>query len=81
MTFDDFISIYIDIINGIGQGDPISMLLYVIYNTDLLEALHRLEEDAIGYVDDALVIVTAKTFTGTMRMLKSFMERREGALD
>ena len=39
MTFDDFISIYIDIINGIGQGDPISMLLYVIYNADLLEAL------------------------------------------
>ena len=35
----------------------------------------------VGYVDDALVIVTAKTFTGTMRMLKSFMERREGALD
>ena len=46
-----------------------------------MEALRQLEEDAIGYVDDALVIVTAKTFTGTMRMLKSFMERREGALD
>ena len=27
------------------------------------------------------MIVTAKTFMGTMRMLKSFMERREGALD
>ena len=57
------------------------MLLYIIYNADLLEALRRLEEDTIGYVDDALVIVTAKTFTGTTRMLKSFMERREGALN
>ncbi|EDQ99744.1 uncharacterized protein LACBIDRAFT_315287 [Laccaria bicolor S238N-H82] len=62
MKFNDFISEYIDIMNGIGQGDPISMLLYVIYNADLLEALHRLDEDAIGYVDDALVILTAKTF-------------------
>ena len=81
MTFNDFISIYIDIINSIGQGNPISMLLYIIYNADLLEALHRLEEDAIGYVNDTLVIVTAKTFMGTMCRLKSFMERREGALD
>jgi len=57
------------------------MLIYIIYNADLLEALRRLEEDTIGYVDDTLVIVTAKTFTGTTCALKSFMERREGALN
>ena len=65
MKFDDFVSEFIEIMNGIGQGDPISMLLYVIYNADLLEALRRLNENAIGYVDDALVIATAKTFKGT----------------
>jgi len=81
MTFDDFISEYIDIMNSIGQGGLISMLIYIIYNADLLEALCQLEEDAIGYVNDALVMVMAKTFTGTTRALKSFMERREGALD
>ena len=81
MKFDDFISELIEIVNGIGQGDPISMLLYIIYNADLLEALRRLEEDAIGYVDDALVIASAKTFKQTTRALKNFMERREGGLE
>ena len=57
------------------------MLLYIIYNVDLLEALRRLKEDAIGCVDDALVITTAKTFKETTRALKSFMERRQGGFN
>ena len=35
MKFDDFILELIEIVNGIGQGDPILMLLYIIYNADL----------------------------------------------
>ena len=80
LKFNDFISELIEITNGIGQGDPISMLLYILYNADLLEALRRLEEDAIRYVDDALVIATAKTFKGTTHALKSFMERMDGEI-
>jgi hypothetical protein len=34
IKFDDYISEYYDIINGKGQGDPLSMLLYILYNTD-----------------------------------------------
>jgi hypothetical protein len=30
------------------------MLLYIIYNADLLEIDDELNEDAIGYVDDSL---------------------------
>jgi hypothetical protein len=30
IKFDDFVSEAIQIINGIGQGDPLSMLLYII---------------------------------------------------
>ena len=78
LKFDDFISKYINITNSIGQGDPISMLLYIIYNVDLLEALRRLDEDAIGYVDDALVVATVKMLKETTRSLKNFMERRDG---
>ena len=37
LKFDDYISDTIDITNAIGQGDPLSMLLYIIYNADLLE--------------------------------------------
>ena len=79
LKFNDFILDYIDITNSIGQGDPLSMLLYVLYNADLLEALQQLDEDAIGYVDDALVIVTAKTLKESTWALKNYMEQREGA--
>jgi len=37
LKFDDFISESINILNGIGQGDPLSMILYILYNADLLE--------------------------------------------
>ena len=37
LKFDNYASEVINIDNGIGQGDPLSMILYIIYNTDLLE--------------------------------------------
>lgn len=43
LKFDGFTSEPIDIVNGIGQGDLLSMILYLIYNTDLIDyiALHQ----------------------------------------
>jgi hypothetical protein len=32
LKFDDYVSETINITNGIGQGDPLSMLLYILYN-------------------------------------------------
>jgi hypothetical protein len=61
LKFDDFISILIIICNGIGQGNPLSMILYILYNTDLLKILALLQnKDSVGYVDDA---IAEKTFT------------------
>lgn len=37
LKFDDHKSKSIDIDNGIGQGDPLLMVLYQYYNTDLLD--------------------------------------------
>jgi hypothetical protein len=81
LKFDNFISELINITNGIGQGNPISMLLYILYNMDLLEALRCLDKDAVGYMDNALVIATAKTLKGMTRMLKTFMEKRGRGFD
>ena len=81
MKFDDFVSEFIDLTNGIGQGDPISMLLYILCNANLLEALRWLDEDAIGYVDDALVVATGRMLKETTTSLKRFMERRDGGFD
>ncbi|OJA13662.1 hypothetical protein AZE42_13373 [Rhizopogon vesiculosus] len=37
LRFDGFTSDWIPIDNGIGQGDPLSMILYIIYSSDLVE--------------------------------------------
>jgi hypothetical protein len=70
MKFDDYTSETIDIDNGIGQGDPISMLLYIIYNADILEIIdNEAWEDAIGYVDDVALIATGSDFEETTARL------------
>ncbi|KAF9450536.1 hypothetical protein P691DRAFT_665085, partial [Macrolepiota fuliginosa MF-IS2] len=60
LRFDDYISDPTPINNGIGQGDPLSMLIYLIYNADLLQIPNKAEEEAIGYVDDVCFIAFGK---------------------
>ena len=75
LKFDDFVSALIFIFNGIGQGDPLSMILYILYNADLLELARTPEEDSLGFVDDALGLAIGKTFQDTTKTLKDFMDR------
>ena len=64
IKFDDFISDIIDILNGISQGDPLSMILYIIYNADILKTPDdENKEAALGYVDDIAMIAIGKTST------------------
>ena len=64
IKFDDFISDIIDILNGISQGDPLSMILYIIYNADILKTPDdENKEAALGYVDDIAMIAIGRTST------------------
>jgi hypothetical protein len=81
LRFDDYISEFINITNGIGQGDPLSMLLYILYNADLLEIIgDELKEDAIGYVDDIALVAIGKDFEESTQQLKSMMTKEDGGL-
>jgi ribonuclease HI/endonuclease/exonuclease/phosphatase family metal-dependent hydrolase len=81
IKFDDYISDYIDITNGIGQGDPLSMLLYILYNADLLDIPDdELTEDAIGYVDDIALLARGKDFAESTLRLKLMMTKEDGGL-
>ena len=81
LKFDDFVSEIIDITNGIGQGDPLSMLLYILYNTDLLDIPDNpLAEDAIGYVNDIALIATGVGFEETTQQLTDMMTRDNGGI-
>ncbi|KAG9227364.1 hypothetical protein CCMSSC00406_0004097 [Pleurotus cornucopiae] len=74
MVFDDYRSDWINVDNGIGQGDPISMILYLFYNTDLIDIpVTEKGEYAIAYVDDATFIAEAKTAAAAHCKLANMM--------
>jgi len=77
MKFDNFISELTHVSNRIGQGDLLSMLLYILYNTDLLEIAEGPEE-SLGFVDDALAMAEADSLTETVEILTNFMNRNNG---
>lgn len=81
IKFDDFLSDPIQISNGIGQGDPLSMILYIIYNADFLELASNTSEDSLGFVDDAMAMVESKSFKENNKKLTKFMNRRNGGFE
>ena len=77
LKFDSFTSDWIDIDNGIVQGDPLLMLLYPFYNADLI-ALPNKDEVMIAYVDDACYYVEGSDFGKTHDKLPDMMCREQG---
>jgi ribonuclease HI len=81
LKFDDYLSEPLNITNGIGQGDPLSMILYIIYNADLLEITDDdLKEGSLGFVDDIAILATGDDFEETTRRLKKIMVKEDGGL-
>ena len=81
LKFDDFTSEGISILNGIGQGDPLSMILYIIYNADLLDIPGNEEhEKSLGYVDVIALMATGKDFDETSQRLLHMMTKEDGGL-
>jgi hypothetical protein len=57
------------------------MILYIIYNADLLELIGNKEyEDAIGYVDNVALLAIGDDFEETTMRLRTMMEKQEGGL-
>ena len=81
IKFDNYISDVFKIENGIRQGDHLSMILYIIYNADLLNLPDDLQnEDAMGHVDDIALLAIGKDFEETTLCLKNMMTKEEGSL-
>jgi len=81
LKFDDYTSEAINILNGIGQGDPLSMLLYILYNADLLQIIgDENYEDSLGFVDDIALIAVGRDFNETTRRLRDMMTKEDGGL-
>ncbi len=80
LTFDDFKSIIFDVTNGLDQGDPLSQILYIIYNSSALQQLQNGEE-GFFFIDDKAILVQGKTFMETHQKIKDIMEQPRGILE
>jgi len=80
LKFDNFTSEPINISKGIGQGDPLSMILYILYNTNLLEIIGNKDKDALRYVDDIALVVIGNDLEETTKKLKHMMTKEDGGL-
>jgi hypothetical protein len=79
LQFNDFTSEWFPVTNGIGQGDPLSMICYLIYNSDLVEVArgrigNRRKEIALAFVDDTAYIAIAETFEETHKILRDMLK-------
>ena len=84
LSFDDYISDLFEIVSGIDQGCPLSVILYKIYNSMLLECIRILGltgADAFAFIDDVAVIALGKSLQETCDILLAFMQSPGGAYD
>ena len=81
LRFDDYISGDIPLQNGIGQGDPMSMIIYLFYNADILDIPRTKNELVVAFVDDTALFVEGPSFDDTHSTLRRMMNRRNGAFE
>ena len=68
--------------NGLDQGDPLSVILYIIYNTPLLcIRLPPRRAAMLLFVDDVAVVTSGPTFANTHAQLTDIMEKEGGVLE
>ena len=83
LSFDDYISDFIEITNGNNQGCPLSMIFYAFYNTGLLQISPPSADDEaqFGCVDDVALLATGNTLDETHAKLADMMTRPGGGFD
>lgn len=82
IKFDDFQSQPFEVVDGLDQGDAQSLILYLIYNSDiLLTTDRRAGTFSFTFVDDVALAAVGKNFEETSQKLKYVMEKRGGILE
>ena len=81
LCFNNFTPILISITNGTTQGCPLSMLLNVFYNMDLIDTAKGKHELSTGFINDCAFAAVVDTLTEAHAILKDMMECSNGGLE
>ena len=76
ITFNGFVSDDIDIDNGIGQGDPSSMILYLIYSYGLVAIPAATQGDGGAYFNNNFFTATGATFQECDEKLNHMLDKQ-----
>ena len=79
IAVNGFQSMQYDISTGIPQGSPLSPILYLFYNADLIDECNQ-EPDTMstGYIDDVGILTWGKTTEETCNTLGRVLEKAQG---
>ncbi|KAJ6436485.1 hypothetical protein O9K51_10967 [Purpureocillium lavendulum] len=55
---------------GIPQGSPVSPMLYLFYNADLVEECNTPETESVGYIDDVSILAVGESAARNCKRLK-----------
>jgi len=84
LSFDDYRSTQLNVVNGVDQGCPLSVIGFLFYNADVLRVANpdpRRGELSLGFIDDIALAARGRTYEEANGKLKEMMEKPGGALD
>lgn len=73
LSFDDHVSPPQPVPLGIPQGSPLSPILYLLFNADLLRIPAHRSDPSSGFIDDTAKVVVSNTVTDNIIKLNTFL--------
>lgn len=77
LRLQEFTAASAPIQTGIPQGSPVSPILYLFYNADLIEACKTEKTEAAGYIDDVSTLAVGPSAQHNCKILKGIHRKAE----